>query len=120
MGSAFHCAVRRFAVNEAEHGSYRIGGGRYAERIGQQQENDGDLQKADELIAHDLDSRLELLAGSQLLPGGFDAGSWERHCLFRRGADVTALASRRCRTNCVCECSRGQLPETIRPRSIRR
>ncbi len=107
-------------MSEAEHGSYRIGGGRYAERIGQQQEKDGGLQKVDELIAHDLDSRLELLVGSQLLPGRFDAGSRERHCLFRRGADVTALASRVRRTNCVCEFNRGQLPEAIRPRSIRR
>ncbi len=57
-------------MSEAEHGSYRIGGGRYAERVGQQQQNDGGLQKVDELIAHDLDSRLELLVAQNCCRAG--------------------------------------------------
>ncbi len=57
-------------MSEAEHGSYRIGGGRYAERVGQQQQNDGGLQKVDELIAHDLDSRLQLLVAQNCWRAG--------------------------------------------------
>src|SRR5258708_537966 len=106
MGSAFHHAVRRFAMSEAEHGSYRIGGGRYAERMGQQQEKAGGLKKVDELIGHELDSRLELLVAKNCCRAGStrEAGT----------GTAFSVVARMCRPwlpacvepICVCECCR--------------